>query len=229
MNKLILNFDESGNLGKKGRYFTIACVETNNIQPLKNVMKKGILKVKKEFPRYAEHKEIKASDCSPPVKDYLLRKILSKNIEIRYIVTDLHHTKKSLIEDENLLYNYMLQFLILPAASRASGLERLEINIDKRTIKVKSVNSFEDYIRIKLNYELNLNIDVKVNYFESHNSYAIQAADIVANTVNSFYEYKNNQHFYEILKDKVCQRELFPRQFFGKKTELILPSREIIK
>lgn len=226
MNKLILNFDESGNLGRKGRYFTIACVEASNVQPIKNVMKKGILKVKKEFPRYAGCNEIKASDSSPPVKDYLLRKILSKDIEIRYIVADLHHTKQELIDDENLLYNYMLQFLIIPAA-RKPGINQLEINIDKRTIKVKSVNSFQDYIKVKLNYEMNLNVDVKVNYFESHNSYAIQAADFVANIVNSYYEYKNNHYFYEILKEKVCQRELFPRHNFGKLTAQIAPREKI--
>jgi len=215
MGKVILNFDESGNLGKKGRYFTIACIETTNSKPLKNVMKKSILKTKKSFDKYKSYKEIKASDANPVVKDYILRKIISKEIQIRYIVADLNHTKKELIEDENLLYNFMLQYLIIPVAKKRNT-DQLEINIDMRTIKVNSVNSFQDYIKLKIKYELGLDVDIKVKYFESHNSYAIQAADFVANTVNSFYEYKNNYHYYDILKDKVCHRELFPRSKFGR-------------
>ncbi len=228
MSKLVLNFDESGNLGKDGRYFTIACVEATDVKPLKNVMKRAILKVKKEFPKYVSHREIKAVDANPIVKDYFLRKIVSKNIKIRYVVADLHNTKKELIEDENLLYNFMLQFLIKPAA-RMRDLTQLIINIDKRTIKVESENSFEHYIKLKLIYELNLEIDVKVNYYESHNSYAIQAADFVANTVNAYYEHNNNHHYYEIIKGKVCQRELFPWRTFGNDQGIIVPYEKLVK
>ena len=64
-------------------------------------------------------------------------------------------------------------------------------------------------------YELNLDVDVTVNYLESHNCYAIQAADFIANSVYSYYEY-NHDYFYNILKPKVVQRELFPYKSFGK-------------
>lgn len=221
MGKVILNFDESGNLGKKGRYFTIACVETNNAKPLKNVMKKSILKTRRKFDKYKDYKEIKASESNPVIKDYFLRKIASKDIQIRYVVADLWHTDKKLIEDENLLYNYMLHFLITPVAKKES-VDQLEINIDERTIKVNSVNSFRDYIRIKLNYELNLDVDVEVNYFESHNSYAIQAADFIANTVNAYYEYKNNRLHYQIIENKIFQHELFPRSKFGSDVQKVV-------
>lgn len=211
---LILNFDESGNLGKSGRYFTIACVGSNNMKPLVNVMKKTALKTKQTFAKFSDFTEIKAKDSYPFIKDYFLNKIVSKDIDIRYIVADLHHVKKSLIDDENLLYNYMLQFLIVPVAKR-KDVTKLVLNLDKRSVKVGSINSFSDYIKIELNYKLGLNIAVEVNYFESQNSYSIQAADFVANAINSKYEYNLN-YFYDILKPKIVHNELFPRKLFGK-------------
>lgn len=72
--KIILNFDESGNFGKQGRYFTIACVEMENTKPLSNMMKKAVIKTKRKFPEFVTHKEIKASHATPPVKDYFLGK-----------------------------------------------------------------------------------------------------------------------------------------------------------
>jgi hypothetical protein len=212
--KVVLNFDESGNMGKQGKYFTIACIEMTNTKPLSNVMKKAVLKTKDQFPKYSSYQEIKASESYPMIKDYFLRKISSKDIKIRYIVADLEHVKRELLEDENLLYNFMLQFLIVPVA-RQKTVSDLVINLDKRTIKVKSTNSFEEYIKLKLKYEMNLDINITVNYVESHNSYAIQAADFVANAINTKYEY-GFSFYYDLINDKVRQRELFPRKFFGQ-------------
>lgn len=212
--KIILNLDESGNFGKKGRYFTIACVETCNSKPLINVMKKAVVKTKKTFTQFENECEIKASDAFPPIKEYFIRKITSKeDVGIRYIVADLHHVKPALLKDENLLYNYMLSFLVLPVA-RKRNLKELIINLDKRTIKVQSTNSFENYIKIKANYEMNLGVEITVNYVESHNSYCIQAADFVANAVNSYYEY-NHSYYYDMLETKIVKKERFPRELFG--------------
>jgi hypothetical protein len=213
--RIVLNFDESGNLGKQGRFFTIACVEMSNTKPLSNVMKKAALKTKMTFPEFSESKEIKASDSYPPIKDYFLRKIASKDLFVRYIVADLHHVKKQLLADENLLYNYMLKFIIEPVAVK-KGLKHLVINLDKRTIKVESTNSFENYIKIRINYELNLDLTIEVNYVESQNSYPIQAADFIANAINSYYEYGNSYN-YDIISNKIVQKELFPRKYFGQK------------
>ncbi|MCJ7839991.1 DUF3800 domain-containing protein [Lederbergia sp. NSJ-179] len=213
--KITLNFDESGNLGKKGRYFAIACIEMTNTKPLHNVMKnKAILKTKRKFPEFEKFDEIKASDAYPAIKDYFIRRIASKDLKIRYIVADLQHVKKQLLEDENLLYNFMLKFVIEPVAKR-KGLKQMSINIDKRTIKVQSINSFENYIKIRLNYELNLDIRIDVNYLESQNSYGIQAADFIANSVYAKYEF-GNDYYYNLFKHKIVQSELFPRKFFGQ-------------
>lgn len=213
MSKVILNFDESGNMGRKGRYFTIACIETYNTKALKNVMKKSSLKVKRKFPRFANEREIKASDSFPIIKDYILRRIISKDIQIRYATADLPFVHGPLLKDENLLYNYLLHFIIVPVAKRRD-VDEIDIFLDKRSIKVESINSFQNYISIKVNYELGLDVKISVDYMESHNSYCIQAADFVANTINSYYEY-GHDHCFKILHPKIAQHEKFPRHVFG--------------
>lgn len=212
--KIFLYLDESGNLGSDGRYFTIAAIETTNSKPLNNVMKKSILKTKKTFERYKDKTEIKASESTSIIKDYFLRKIASKqNISLRYAISDKIHVKQELLEDENLLYNYMLNFIIVPVAKK-KGLETLVIILDKRSIKVKSGNSFEDYINIKLRYEMILDITIVVKYIESHNSYAVQAADFVANAINNKYEYESEYNF-NLIQSKIVHTTLFPYSKFG--------------
>lgn len=212
--KIYLYLDESGNLGMEGKYFTIAAIETTNSKPLNNVVKKSILKTKNTFIKFKDSNEIKASDSSPIIKDYFLTKIASKDINVRYITSDKRHVKKALLDDENLFYNYMLKFLIVPVAKK-SGLKKLIIQLDKRSIKVKSANSFEDYINLVLRYELNLDIEIIVEYFESHNSYAIQAADFVANAIYTKYEY-GYDYYYDLISNKIIDCIHFPRWKFGK-------------
>jgi len=214
MTKVILNLDESGNLGSDGRYFTIACIETKNVKPLINVMKKTELKTKKKFKSFKNVEEIKSSEAYPLIKDYYYRKIVSKDICIRYITADKKHVKKELLDDENLLYNYMLKFLIIPVARRRN-VRAIDIFLDNRSIKVKSANSFKDYITIKLKYELGIDIDLRVRYVESKNSYPVQAADFVANAINSFYEHKYDMYF-NLIRPKIIQHEKFPRNKFGR-------------
>lgn len=215
--KLILNFDESGNMGKKGRFFTIACVVVENEKPLSNVMKKAELKTKETFTKFKDKKEIKANEAYPIIKDYFIRKICSKKLNLRYIVADLKHIKQELLDDENLLYNFLLKILIMPLAKK-KGLKELVINLDKRTIKVKSTNSFEDYIKTQIWAEWGLDLKVQVNYLDSQNSYSIQAADFVANAVQSKYEYSGSQHAhgYNLLKNKIIKFEHFPKDKFNK-------------
>ncbi|SEU32876.1 DUF3800 domain-containing protein [Paenibacillus sp. NFR01] len=210
---MILNFDESGNLGKQGRYFTIACVAGENLKPLENIMNRSIVKVKSKFPKFTHRTEVKASDSNPIIKEYMLRKIASKNMQIKYIVADLEHVQPNLLDDENLLYNFMLKFLIVPLCKRRN-LKELTINLDKRSIKVGSENSFEDYIKIKVNYECGFPVKINVNYIESQNSVLIQAADFVANAINTKYEY-GYDYYYNLIKDRIEHVEHFPYKLFG--------------
>ena len=69
MNRYLI-FDESGNLGSKGRFFVIACIDTDNYKPLNNVMKRKLGTAKKLFIELASlhAHEIKAKDAYPCIK-----------------------------------------------------------------------------------------------------------------------------------------------------------------
>lgn len=208
---IYLYLDESGNFGTAGRYFTIAAIETNNPKPLQNVMKKTVLKAKRRFPKYAKMKEIKASHSSPIVKEYFLRKIVSKtNLAIRYVAMDKQLVRDELLDDENLLYNYLLKYLIVPVVIKNNP-SRLMITLDKRSMKLKSENSFEDYINIILRFDMGFDLDITVNYIESQHSYLIQAADFVSNAIYTRYEY-GYDYFMNILVPKVIDEIHFPEK-----------------
>ena len=91
-------FDESGNLGKAGRYFVIACIDTSECKSLHNIMKRKLKIANEKFPDMKKDHahEIKAVDAYPCVKHHILECIASKNLRISYIVADLQHVKPKL-------------------------------------------------------------------------------------------------------------------------------------
>lgn len=98
-----LIFDESGNLGSKGRYFVIACVETFEYKSLHNMMKNKLKKAKQQFPSIISHShEIKAADAYPMVKYHILESLIQKNVAISYIVADLNYVQPRLLQDKNI-------------------------------------------------------------------------------------------------------------------------------
>lgn len=210
--RVYLNFDESGDLGTAHDYFVIACVETSNPKSIQNKIKKMDLKTKKTFPSYSAVSEIKATDSNGIIKAYYLERLAEKDIKVSYAVAHLPTIKKELVNDENLLYNYLLHFLIVPIAKRSVG-KRLVINLDNRTKKVQSANSFSDYIKIKLMYDLNLDVEIEVHYFDSQNSKLIRAADFFANAIFTKYEWEHD-YFYNLFLDNVDNKVLFPRTSF---------------
>lgn len=213
-----LIFDESGNLGIQGRYFVIACIDTCERKALHNVMKRKLLRAKTSFPELAIHaNEIKATEAHPCVKHHLLECIATKNLSISYIVADLKYVEEYLLKDKNLLYNFIMKILIDSIVGQNDKGIKLNIISDNKTLKVHSKNSFEDYIKIHLNYERRLNMDICVKYLDSDalDAYVVQAADYVANAIYSHYEY-NNSLYFDLLKDSINMVQEFPRKMFGK-------------
>ncbi len=212
-NELNIYIDESGNLGSQGEYFVIACVTAKNKKAIENFMKKTELKVKKEFSEFLNKQEIKAGDAYPPIKEYYLRKLVGKGLEIYYIVARKKCIYPKLLEDKNCLYSYLLHFVILRII-RAQAYSSINIILDKRSIKTKSTNSFADYIKIKINYELKIDSEVNVKYVESCSNYMVQVADFAANAIWSNYEYAYS-YYYNILGDNIRYSEKFPQKCFS--------------
>lgn len=156
--------------------------------------------------------EIKAGDSYPPIKEYYLRKLSAKDLDVYYVVARKSCIYSNLKEDKNLLYSYLLHFVVLKIAKK-ENYDSINIILDNRSIKTKSTNSFEDYIKIKLIYELRLSCAINVKYVESSSNYMIQVSDFIANAIWTKYEY-GYTFFYDIIAEHIKYREKFPRKCF---------------
>lgn len=211
--------DESGNFGTDGRYFTISAVRLNDQNKIKTIraMKRCTLKVKQKFPtNQSDCGEVKANLCNPIAKDYVLRKLGNTDFLFNCIIADLNHIEPRLLKNQNILYNYLLKFLIEPVVRENPNLNSLHIIIDKRTIKVGKLKMFEDYIKAHIWTEMERsNVDILVEYMESHNSYGVQMADFLAHVSYKKYE-QNIPYFYDLISHKNSLECKFPYQRFGR-------------
>lgn len=218
MESVSLFIDESGNFGTDGRFFTIASVrcDTNDCIRYNRAVKKASLKIKRRFPKSCtDNGEVKASLSNCISKDYMLRKIEHSCFRIDYITADLNYVEARLLDNQNILYNYLLTFLVKPVVINNSDLKRLTINIDNRTIKVGTERAFAEYIKGKIWVEYDRgDVDVTVTYFSSDKNYYIQGADFVANAINARFE-KKNQYFANLITNKIEVRVQFPYRNFG--------------
>lgn len=212
-----LVFDESGNLGISGRYFVIACIDTTKEKSLHNIMRKKIGQAKKKFPDMkCDTHEIKASNAYPAVKHHILESIAKKDLTISYIVADLDYVYNDLLDDKNCTYNYLTKMLIDKVISNNDKNQKIKLKLDNKTVKVRSENSFKEYIKIHLNYQRLMRLDLKINHIDSNarDGYTVQAADYVANAIYTYYEY-GNKYYYDLIESCINKVELFPRNKFG--------------
>lgn len=214
-----LIFDESGNLGNSGRYFVIACIDTRNYKSLHNIMKKKLGIAKQIFQELAclHSNEIKAKDAYPCVKYHILESIARKDLSVSYIVADLKYVKKNLLDDKNILYNYLMKLLIGCLVSDKDNNSTLNIICDNHTTKIASGNSFEEYIKLYLIYEKEYVLNVNVIYLDSddRNAYPVQAADYVANALYGLFEHTDDI-YYNRFSPKINIASKFPHKTFGK-------------
>lgn len=214
-----LIFDESGNLGSSGRYFVIACIDTNNWKALHNIMHKKLGIAKRMFHELSllHSNEIKAKDAYPCIKYHILECIAKKDLQISYIVADLNHVKPSLLEDKNILYNFLMKLLIERLITEKDNGTTINIICDKHTTKVASGNSFSDYIKLFLLYEKEYSISLNIKSMDSDDkdAYIVQAADYIANALYGYYEYGDGI-YYNRFKHKLSSVLLFPWKLFGK-------------
>ena len=211
-----LIFDESGNLGSKGRYFVISCIDTENYKPLYNIMQRKILQAQNSFPCLgALHThEIKAKDAYPCVKYHIAECIAKKDVSISYIVADLKHVKPNLLEEKNIFYNYLMKLLMEKIVTHKDT----EINViyDNHSTKVGSVNSMDEYLKLSFIYERDFDVSLSFTSMDSNarNAYHVQAADYVANALYSHYEFHVDD-YYNIYRPLVKNKLLFPLGKFG--------------
>jgi len=225
MKTVNLYIDESGNLGVgMGRYFLICAIEIqeSDVKSLgkragrvmnRFKIKKGILK----------SEEIKGSRLQKEDRLELLESILYRGVKIRYIVLDKEYTtmllKKS--DDKNACFNYLVQLLVKKVVEDYPTLEKVNIYLDNRSVKIGNRLSLKPYLYNKLvleeleTKERVHRIEFKTNYMESESCYLIEWADILANAIYKKYHLKNEE-FYKIIKPYIIHESKFPSKNFGR-------------
>ncbi len=204
--------DESGNLGSSGRFFVIAALVPNNLKRIKNLVRNCCTEFASQG--VPALKELKAYDLKFPQKqNFLNRLIRFDDFTCSYIVADKKHIETRVMQDKNICYNYLSSHLLKPILKGAT--EDIEIFFDNHTTKVASTNSLAEYIKLQAYTTWGVQHNVEVHYCDSHRMYCLQAIDIIANSINSKYNY-NHPHFYTLLESKFNHRVRFPSQKFNK-------------
>ena len=225
MKEVNLYIDESGNLGTgMGRYFLICALEVD--PTLKNAISKRAgrvicrFKQKNDIPKITE---LKGSRLKDDDRLELLDKILFKGIKVRYIVLDLKQTTMLLAksDDKNACFNYLIQLIVKRIVEEYKDVEKINLYLDNRSVKIGNRLSLKPYLYNKLVLEqLETKNNVKriefdINYFESESCYLIQWADIVANSLYKKYN-SNNEKFYAKIKPYIVYESRFPSKKFDQ-------------
>lgn len=200
--------DESGNLGVKDRHFVLGMFNSLEREKIKR-------KIKKFQNKHTNNEEIKGSKLSLFQKQELINSMKDVNYNIHYMVAD----KKNAIIfqqnlEKNLIYNYLLSFIVVNAIRKNRKLPKLIFHLDNHSIKIGSLNSFEEHIKIKAIENFYFG-KIEVQYFDSHKHNLIQYADVISNVVYGKYE-KGREHLYNLFSNKIKTSFKFPQKEFGK-------------
>lgn len=225
MKEISLFIDESGNLGPgMGRYFLICALELDtSIQKAMSRRSGRIINRFKKNYNIEKIKEIKGWKLNENQREELLDDILKKDIKVRYIVIDLKKTTMLLTkaDDKNACFNYLIQLLVKQITVDYPNINKINLYLDNRSVKIGNRLSLKPYLYNKLVMErLETKNEIKriefnVNYLESESCYLIQWADIVA---NSLYKKYNSEDtiFYQQIKPHIVYEGKFPFKNFGK-------------
>jgi hypothetical protein len=202
--------DESGNLGTKGRFFVITALIPQNPKRLKNIIKSSCVKFGSNG---TPLEEIKGCKLDFTQKQDIFQRFGSKDdFSCSYIVADKKHLNSKVFNDKNLCYNYLANYLFKPIIKGAS--EDIEVILDNHTTKVASVNSLEDYIKIKSWTEWGFKNEIAFCYKDSKDCKNLQAVDLMSNAIYQRYDY-NKKHIYSLFKRHILYCIKFPFAKFG--------------
>ena len=225
MKEINLYIDESGNLGTgMGRYFLICALEVDSKIKSSIVKRAGRVicrfKEKNNIPKTTE---LKGFGLNEEKRNELLDKILYRGIKVRYIVLDLNQTTMLLkkADDKNECFNYLIQLIVKQIITEFPNIEKINLFLDNRSVKIGNRLSLKPYLYNKLVLEQletknNIKrIEFNITYLESESCYLIQWADIVANSLYKKYN-SNIESFYDKIKPYIIFESKFPIKQFGK-------------
>lgn len=224
MKAINLYIDESGNLGTgMGRYFLVCALEINSNDAKSLGKRAGRIinrfKINHNIPK---NKEIKGWRLKEDEREQLISSILYRGVKVRYIILDLFQTtmllKKS--DDKNACFNYLVQLIVQKLLKETPNLEKINLYLDNRSVKIGNRLSLKPYLYNKLVLEKLeqtskvKRIDFTISYMESESCYLIEWADIIANAIYKKYDSKRDEYYLKI-KPFIVSEIKFPYKTFG--------------
>jgi len=206
---MYIYLDESGDLGfSKGstKYFVISFIITKNPNYLKRIARK--IKEKHSIPRSVE---LKGATTRHNIKKDLLTKATKlKDLEAHYIIVKKENIEARLRQDGNIFYNYMVGLSLIPRILKEPKNSTINLVVDRRITSIVSGFSLDKYVKYKILYENNRNdINLLVDYKDSHMVYNLQVVDIICNSIYRKYD-NGKEELYNLIKHKVKRsRKLF--------------------
>ena len=191
--------------GGSSRYLTVVCLIVP--KPHYRRPRKVITQLYKKFGWKSEKKAASASDLQLVWFCEMANDLLTRYPEIKLDVITVNKVKVQdhIRKDPNKLYNYMLVLVIPDYVTQQDSFTMVT---DERSIKVKSQNSLEEYLQIKLWFEKDCSTLVTHLPTDSSKDYSVQFADWVAYCVWTSYE-NGDDTFLKILRPIVRVRQLY--------------------
>ncbi|UJS27758.1 DUF3800 domain-containing protein [Macrococcoides canis] len=195
--------DESGNFGDDGGFVIVGGVQVSNKKSVSNFMKNQELRFRKKYPQKFSNVEIKHKNSFPAMRYYYIEKIAQKVDCFHYCATNKNNIDKSMLEDENILYNYMVYRIVLRVIRQNPKIKKLNIILDQRTTKITRRDGLTDYIKGKVFFDLKRpDINLTITMFDSEHNRLIQAADFIAGCAYHYYTHENDL-CYNLIKEKL--------------------------
>lgn len=214
---MLVYLDESGDMGwtfhkpfRKGgssRYLAIACLI---IPPQKRHLPQRLVRKLYRRKHHPPGDELKGKDLTPADKHFVAVQTVQMltrhpDIQIITITTYKPRVEEHIRSDANKLYNYMIRLALI---DHLKIFPEVMIIPDKRSIKLRSGNSLEDYLQIHLWVEQKAKTRLTVRPEESSHNLLLQFIDYIANITWKHHEDHAHEAF-SILSPLIIKKHLF--------------------
>ena len=209
--------DESGNLGRGGRFFVLAAVVFLTHQASKSASRYVHKMQKRMGSKDKPLAELKSFKMNFTQRQALLNGLMKReDVEFFYLIVEKKKVK--LLQKkypQNLIYNYFTKLLMDEIFAMHEG--KIQVILDERSTKIKSANSLRDYLLIDAYANFGKSYDeVVIEQADSRAVNNLQLADLIAGTVYQAYTYKR-RHFLDLIARKVRSANEFPEASFSQK------------
>lgn len=200
--------DESGDLGWKfdapyrnggsSRHLTIAGIMITHEK--RDLLKRLMRKLYKKSHTPTD-KEVKWANLNDDQRLWIAKQLAKFKIkhgnDVHFICISVkkENVEVHIRQDENKLYNYMIK---LAFSKKLSEYQFVTLNIDQRSIKVKSGNSLHDYLQTVIWFEHKTQTQLTSNQCNSKDHLNVQLADILSGIVQSHFEDGRSNPFQQI-------------------------------